>query len=186
MKKALFITVVTIGFSAVPVFAASPKANEHAQTHSQAQVNIVVSPTPTSELTVSPTVTLTVTPTATSTPTPTQKQDKDIDNSAHAEAVPTPSTTCDPSADYKNHGEYVSCVAHLHLGGQVVSAAARSDVGKNHAEVSPTPTTTVSPTPTQPVSSPVSSAEAAMHTFNPLDALGSLFNRFFGFFKHLI
>lgn len=52
---------------------------------------------------------------------------------------------CSISAIWKNHGAYVSCVAHLHLGGHSVSQAARSDIGKHHDgdndedDVSPTP-----------------------------------------------
>ena len=37
---------------------------------------------------------------------------------------------CDPDDEWKNHGEYVSCVAHTHPGGAAVSAAAQSDIGK--------------------------------------------------------
>jgi hypothetical protein len=47
---------------------------------------------------------------------------------------------CDPNADWKNHGEYVSCVAKSGAGGEAVSAAARSDVGKkNESSSSATP-----------------------------------------------
>lgn len=76
---------------------------------------------------------------------------------------------CDPNAEWKNHGQYVSCVAHTHPGGQVVSQAAQSDVGKKNIvsvspsplaspivspspEVSPSPSPEVSPSPSPEVS----------------------------------
>lgn len=54
---------------------------------------------------------------------------------------------CDPNASWKNHGQYVSCIAHQHPGGQVVSQAAKSDVGKKGAGVSPSPSASPSPSP---------------------------------------
>jgi len=39
-------------------------------------------------------------------------------------------SSCDETAEWNNHGEFVSCVAKTHPGGAAVSAAARSDVGK--------------------------------------------------------
>ena len=54
---------------------------------------------------------------------------------------------CDPSAQWKNHGQYVSCVAHTHPGGEIVSEAAQSDIGKKNASASPSPTPEVSPSP---------------------------------------
>lgn len=57
------------------------------------------------------------------------------------------SENCDPAAEWKNHGEYVSCVAHTHPGGDVVSAAAQSDVGKKNAEASPSTSPSVLPSP---------------------------------------
>src|SRR3989344_7283368 len=59
--------------------------------------------------------------------------------------------------DAENHGQFVSCVAHLHEGGQTASEAAKSDIGKkdhdedgdDDDEVSPStsPSPTVSPSP---------------------------------------
>lgn len=46
---------------------------------------------------------------------------------------PPPGGPCDPlTNNLKNHGKYVSCVAHNEPpgSGQVISVAARSDVGK--------------------------------------------------------
>lgn len=56
---------------------------------------------------------------------------------------------CDPNYPWKNHGEYVSCVAKLKLGGQSVSDAAKSDIGKknNVASSSASPTATGSASP---------------------------------------
>src|SRR3989344_5240648 len=56
---------------------------------------------------------------------------------------------CDPNGEWKNHGQYVSCVAKQKPGGQLVSEAAQSDVGKkNQNGVSPTDIPSLSPTPT--------------------------------------
>lgn len=55
------------------------------------------------------------------------------------------SQVCEPDAEYKNHGDYVSCVAHTHPGGAVVSEAAKSDIGKKSKEASPTPIFSPSP-----------------------------------------
>ncbi len=63
------------------------------------------------------------------------------------------SSNCDPDGDWKNHGQYVSCVAHEHEGGESVSEAARSDVGKNH-HGSPKPSFS-------PSASPVASQSAS-------------------------
>lgn len=64
---------------------------------------------------------------------------------------------CDPNFAWKNHGEYVSCVAKSGAGGQAVSEAARSDIGKKsgtpsaslspEASSSATPSAIVSPIP---------------------------------------
>jgi hypothetical protein len=61
----------------------------------------------------------------------------------------SPTTTSD---DFKNHGQYVSSIAQTHPGGNVVSSAARSDIGKKNADAddndgsgSPTVTPSVSP-----------------------------------------
>ena len=93
---------------------------------------------------------------------------------------------CDPNADWKNHGAYVSCVAHQHLGGQVVSQAAKSDIGKKKVtpSVSPTATPTATLTPTPPLTS--AEAELTFATFsweNLKKALSHLFQNF-PFFPH--
>lgn len=54
--------------------------------------------------------------------------------SALADVIGPPSGgPCDPlTNNFKNHGQYVSCVAHNepHGSGQVISEAAQSDIGK--------------------------------------------------------
>lgn len=52
---------------------------------------------------------------------------------------------CGTEKDWKNHGEYVSCVAHLKQNGKT-SEAAKSDIGKKNAVKTPTPTVTPLPT----------------------------------------
>lgn len=86
-----------------------------------------------------------------------------------------PNATCDPSLEWKNHGEYVSCVAKLKEGGQTVSEAARSDVGKRgfvaspSASLSPQPSASGSAEPSiEP--SPISSESAfPLPTSEPSD-----------------
>lgn len=179
MKKSLPIALIALALIATPAFAVSDKANEKAQNNNQSHIHAIEPtniPMPTVVVTEDPLPTITVTPTTVPTSTPSAekkvlgKQIKDLEV-----VVPTGTPTCSPDATYKNHGEYVSCVAHEHPGGKVVADAARSDIGKKHAEVTP------------PISSPITSAIASAQTgFNPLKSLGSLVNRFFGFFKHLI
>ena len=72
---------------------------------------------------------------------------------------------CDPNADWKNHGEYVSCVAHTHPGGQVVSEAARSDIGKK-----------------PPITSAIPTVESG---FSPLASLSALLGKALGLLRHL-
>ncbi len=73
-------------------------------------------------------------------------QGKDIDND-NDDSV-TASQSCDIAALWKNHGSFVSCMAKLHLGGASVSAAAQSDIGKEHDEdESVSPSASPSPTP---------------------------------------
>lgn len=79
-------------------------------------------------------------------------------NSNH---TPTPQATCDPALNYKNHGEYVSCVARLHQGGQTTSNAAKSDVGKKSGSANQVASGSASPSPTASASaSPLSTASA--------------------------
>lgn len=78
--------------------------------------------------------------------------------------------TCDTSDFWKNHGQYVSCVAKLRQGGVVVSAAAKSEISKLASEsllgkkpkaspipeVSPLPSASPSSTPSASPSPSVS------------------------------
>lgn len=93
----------------------------------------------------------------TNTPTPKHEEVK----------ADVSSETCDPSLQWKNHGAYVSCVAHTHPGGQVVAAAAKSDIGKKHGSVSVTPSVSPSVSPSaspsvEPSVSPITSAENSL------------------------
>lgn len=95
-------------------------------------------------------------------------KDKGLDNDNRANQQVS---TCDPNANWKNHGGYVSCVARLHQGGKDVSAAAKSDIGKIEEEdeqenspapsASPTPSPSVSPSPS---ASPSGSPSASPNT----------------------
>lgn len=64
--------------------------------------------------------------------------------------------------DVRNHGEYVSCVAKTHPGGDAVSEAAHSDVGKkfDDEDEEEDETPTISPSVT-PVASPSVSPEVS-------------------------
>lgn len=118
-------------------------------------------------------------------PSPTVSPDQDSESHVGSPVSQEDSSeeTCDSNAQWKNHGAYVSCVAHTHPGGQVVSDAARSDIGKKHntaPSVTPSPTNT--PTPS-PITSPLSTASSG---FSPLASLSALLGKVFGFLKHLL
>lgn len=113
-----------------------------------------------------------------------------------AEASPSgqASPTCAPAAQWKNHGDYVSCVAKLHQGGQAVSAAAKSDIGKKHASVSaslsPSPSSTSSASPSfAPSPSSSESASISGTLANSVvvrfAALGELIKDFLKNLKHI-
>ncbi len=82
--------------------------------------------------------------------------------------------TCRPEVEYRNHGEYVSCVAREHRGGKEVSEAARSEIGKKH----PFPTATISPI--------TSSLPSIQGGFNAFKSIEENLHRFFGFLLHFI
>lgn len=188
MKKAIFITIVALALTATPVFAVSDHANEHALDNANRQEHErQVFPTPL-PVSIIPTVTPIVSPTA--APEHDEDNDKDKNDQQDAGEVlglqsensssSSKDTKCDPNTDYKNHGAYVSCVAHEHQGGEEVAEAAHTDIGKDNEHG------TVTPTPSVPVSAPVGSVANSIHIFNPIETLGNMWDRFFGFFKHLI
>lgn len=80
-----------------------------------------------------------------------QNDNIDIKDSLDISVLPTASSSgrenCDPNFPWKNHGEYVSCVAKLKPGGQTVSEAAKSDIGKKNKNASASATPAGSPTP---------------------------------------
>ena len=75
------------------------------------------------------------------------KNNKGKGNNNDAVVRQSDSDNCDPEGEWKNHGEFVSCVSHQGRGGQSVSEAARSDVGKKHKSGTPKPSTSPSITP---------------------------------------
>jgi hypothetical protein len=85
----------------------------------------------------------------------------------------SPNAACDPNAQWKNHGQYVSCVAKQGLGGQAVSAAARSDVGKKKAQVTPSVSPSVSPTASPSVSPTITPSESPTPTDGPITSAES-------------
>lgn len=194
MKKELIISALSLLLIATPVFAAKPSSlpsnansnatenhgqstnnNGNVNSESHANVNSVkTSPTPT---VATQEVIQDLEPSV--SPSPTVAPEGDDEGSQDSTSD---TQTCDPNANWKNHGAYVSCVAHLHLGGKTVSEAARSDIGKKHIIEDVSPTATPSPT-TEPITSAESTITGGI---SPLDSIGSLFGKLLGFLKHLI
>jgi hypothetical protein len=194
MKKEIIIGLSTILLVATPAFAApgsdhgkstDAKVNLGTQTSSEKRVepqqsvlevnDVIVSVTPI------PSVTITVTPST--SPTPITRGLGQLKKVLGASVTPT---QCDPNAQWKSHGDYVSCVAKTHPGGGVVSAAARSDVGKKHHGEEPSITPSVSPTgspsatPTVSPTPPISSSEAVLgFSISPLETFIKSIGRFF-------
>lgn len=191
MKKEIIISTSILLLVATPAFAAKDNNNGKNEEKSQGpkveQANNsnngnngkkseVLGDQASVTLDVTPTNDPTVTPTGTDTQTRVQVvQDE----------------ACDPNAQWKNHGQYVSCVAKLHLGGQVTSQAARSDVGKKKAAVTPsvTPTSTPSATPTPSddltPTPPITGPETEI-TFSPLENIMGFFKKIGDFFTNII
>lgn len=125
----------------------------------------------------------------------TNKQDKDSDDKKVTESS---KMDCDVNGTYKNHGEFVSCVAKLHIGGDIVSKAAQTDIGKknsSHQKITVTPTETVSPTgdltPTPTVVLPtVQPTVLPMNNQTRVEVLAEIkvllqeLHKLLGFFKH--
>src|SRR5215217_3508307 len=104
MKKELVISIAALLFTVAPVYAvtshpsSSQQASEsHGSTVSQ-EHKVLQSSIEEDETTPEVTPTLTTTPTPTPTPQSDQNDDEDV------EGVQAPQ--CDPSAHWKNHGEY--------------------------------------------------------------------------------
>lgn len=118
------------------------------------------------------------------TTSPTITQPPENDDMVSPPVVTT--NPCDPAAQWKNHGEYVSCVARLHLGGKVTSDAARSEIGKK--KVKPTEswetTPTVSPSGNPSVTPPVSGPEPKI-TVSPIRNIYFFFENFRHFFRFM-
>lgn len=184
MRKELALGLITVLLVATPAFAApggNGKADQAKDNHgsSVAQEKKVEK-----ENTATDTTATNVTPVVSVTPSVTPEIETTtpkLQEVLGASASPT-ATLCDPNANWKNHGAYVSCVAKTHPGGAVVSAAAKSSVGK-HEDVTPTITPSVSPTesPT-PSPSATPSATPTPDTSSSL-VLGMTANPFESFLK---
>lgn len=112
-----------------------------------------------------------------------------IDPSGEPTISVAPSQAVSPSVTWKNHGQYVSSVAKTHPGGAVVSAAAKSDIGKKQKH-NPTPSILPSATPSAaPSIEP--SAEPTISTTPPITSpveaitVGNPFTNFFNFLQSL-
>lgn len=201
MKKELIIAAATILIISTPAFAVSSHSNsgksdeQHGNTTSQTQVqnnsnqgendnhgqflgtSDEVNPS------VTPSVTPSVSPTVTPSVTPADNKDDDI--SGLEDSIS--GTPCDPQKVWKNHGEFVSCVAKLHLGGKVTSEAAKTEIGKKDHDQDSTPsaTPTINPSvsPTPPISSDV---QTLGQTTSPLAKIGGIFQRIVDFLSHLL
>ena len=170
MKKEAAIVTILFLFLTSTALAAPGKQNveaEHADQHASVNHNMMIR---IDDVTIAPTDTI------------------------------EPSITTQPSVSpsispmVKNHGEYVSGIAQLHLGGSTVSEAAKSDIGKKHHDdndndgdddLTPTTTPHLSPTiyttpaPTVPVTGPMT--EAGFHLFPDLSGFWNMLTRFIPF-----
>lgn len=86
----------------------------------------------------------------------TKKEEKSENKKSTSETV-----ECDPNSEWKNHGEYVSCVAKQKQGGQTVSEAAQSSIGKRSFIPAPTASASASPSATPIISPEPSATESA-------------------------
>jgi hypothetical protein len=172
MKKYSALTLIFLVLLTSTASAAPEKRNDHADTKAKNSTVSLLE-----EITVTPEETITITPTEVLV-SPTIKL--------------SPSPTCDKDHEWVNHGGYVSCVAKQHLGGQMTSEAARTDIGKKVTNTTPsvspsgTPSGTITPTVTITATPPLTSAvEDATLSFLP--DFGKLWKnllRFFSFSKH--
>lgn len=116
-------------------------------------------------------------------------------NAPVSSSSPNSSPTCAPETQWKNHGDYVSCVARLHIGGEKVSEAARSDIGKKQgsasASLTPSPSSSSSaspsltPNPSASESASISAILTNSELAQQLSAVRELIRDFFKNLKHL-
>lgn len=175
MKKEVIIGSTLLLLVATPALAAPQKDRVRPEPRNDKAVLQVVDEVETTEeveVTITPTATPTATPTITSTP------EEKVERSRGKVRTVKSEETCDPEADWKNHGEYVSCVAKTHPGGEAVSAVARSEVGKKTQDATP------SATPTPDEETPITSAASKL-SLNPIENIQALFSRLGDLFKSL-
>lgn len=196
MKKQLLVASVALFFIASPASASqSQKNNENRNDDNRGQVVASEHREDKKEKSETPiiqenvTITIDVSPSPSSAPssTPTPKvEDKDEKDKKDVKGAKT-TEECDSESEWKNHGEYVSCVAKKHLGGKEVSEAARSEIGKksdDHGndgddDILPTITPSVSPTITPPLTSPATELHFPLTSWEDLKRLfAQLFRRF--------
>lgn len=104
-------------------------------------------------------------------------ESKKLNTSRGPAASSSAKETCDPNFPWKNHGEYVSCVAKLHLGGQSVSEAARSDIGRKNKPATSSASPTASGSASPSISpSPEATSSGLVSTFT--EDFGSLGKKF--------
>jgi hypothetical protein len=204
MRKDFIIATVALFLIASPAYASqSQKDNENRKDENHGQVissehienekekneapvtqeEVVLS------VDVSPAPTLVISSTLTSTPRVDDQDDKgnkDVKGAKTAEG-------CDSEGSWKNHGEYVSCVAKQHVDGKEVSDAAKSDIGKKSDEdhddenddddtvPSVTPSVSVSPTITPPLTSPATEVRFSFTSWEDFKKLLAQFFRGFHF-----
>lgn len=208
MKKEIIISALALFLIVSPAFAKqesskenSSKNNQNHKKDSETSVQALTdSITPTAIPSLDPSVS--PSPTIINTHKPKKEKDEEENEDVREEqrhASPSASPSCSPERDYKNHGEYVSCVAREHRGGKEVSEAARSEIGKKHEENDendeneeeendehPSPTITSVITPTATISPITSSLPSIQGGFNPFKSIEENLHRFFDFLLHFI
>lgn len=195
MKKELTIAVITLLLAATPVLAQSDHGNNGDDRGNSINEQTVHQNN--SEKNENESSSITITPKI-------NDADKDDDKTKPSTVPLTVTPQCDPSADWKNHGAFVSCAAHLnHHDDNDIDDAAKSDTGKQHQTVTPTPTVSVSPVPSETVTptetpspgisiTPIASESPTpdisdMDTFKaPKNNFETLFGKFVTFLIHLL
>lgn len=171
MKKEIIISSLALFLIVTPAFAKQENPKENSPKNNQNHKKDTESLVQTITVSINPTVGPSVSPSPTIFNTHKPSKDEKEEE-------------CNPEEKYKNHGEYVSCIAREHRGGEEVSDAARSDIGKKHENDNDGNDDHLSPT-ISPVTSPVSSALGTIHGgFNPFKSFEDNLRRFFSFFLH--